>query len=66
MRVFIAFMAGGAMMSVINSPLVFFLTMALTWVTLQIISPGWCPHCRKGVRLFAGTCHHCGKEVRAG
>jgi predicted amidophosphoribosyltransferase len=24
-----------------------------------------CPHCRKRVKLGAGVCHHCGREVKA-
>jgi hypothetical protein len=25
-----------------------------------------CPYCRKGIKLFATHCHHCGRDVRLG
>lgn len=64
MRFFLAFIAAGAAVSIIDSMAVFWIVLLGTWITLHGISPGSCPHCRKGVKLMAGTCHHCGKAVK--
>lgn len=64
MRLFLAFMAGGLVTSVIDNMTVFWVVVMVVWGALHIVSPGHCPHCRKGVRFLADTCHHCGKSVR--
>lgn len=52
------------MTSVIDNMTVFWVVVMVVWGALHIVSPGHCPHCRKGVRFLADTCHHCGKSVR--
>lgn len=64
MRFFLAFIASGIAVSVIDSMAVFWIVLLGTWGLLHVLSPGTCPHCRKGVKFMADTCHHCGKSVK--
>lgn len=64
MRFFLACIAGGIAVNIIDSQAVFFIVLLGSWGALHIISPGHCPHCRKGVKFMADTCHHCGKPVK--
>ena len=64
MRLFLAFVTGGFALQVVDSTAVFFITLTVVWIALQIVSPGRCPYCRKYVKLFASHCHHCGHAVR--
>ena len=64
MRFFLAFIAAGAAVNIVDSQAVFFIVLLGCWGALHIISPGHCPHCRKGVKFMANTCHHCGKPVK--
>lgn len=65
MRLFLAFMGAGIIVSVFPLGVApFWIALLVIWAALHIISPGHCPHCRKGVRFLADTCHHCRKSVR--
>jgi hypothetical protein len=64
----LAAVAGG-LLSLLWQPLAYVAVpvFVVAWIgsTLNQEAVLYCPHCRKRVKVGAGVCHHCGRDVRA-